>query len=67
MLRKIKLVYLITLSGNRSINSSSDLRVFLKERGYESAIEMTEAADRYRGDHTYRGGKLLCVTRDVHL
>ncbi|XP_047483006.1 uncharacterized protein LOC125035006 [Penaeus chinensis] len=39
-------------------NCSSDLRVFLKERGCESATEMAEAADRYRSAHAYRGSKL---------
>jgi len=38
-------------------NCSSDLRVFLKERGCETAVEMAEAADRYRSAHGYRLSK----------
>ncbi|XP_063584731.1 uncharacterized protein LOC134762284 [Penaeus indicus] len=38
-------------------NCSSDLRVFLKEKGCETAVEMAEAADRYRSAHSYRVSK----------
>lgn len=38
-------------------NCGSDLRVFLKERGCETAVEMAEAADRYRSAHGYRVSK----------
>ncbi|XP_069972952.1 uncharacterized protein [Penaeus vannamei] len=38
-------------------NCGSDLRVFLKERGCETAVEMAEAAERYRSAHGYRGSK----------
>ncbi|XP_069973556.1 uncharacterized protein [Penaeus vannamei] len=43
-------------------NCGSDLRVFLKERGCETAVEMAEAADRYRSAHGYRVSKF---TRSV--
>ncbi|XP_069971005.1 uncharacterized protein [Penaeus vannamei] len=38
-------------------NCGSDLRVFLKERGCETAVEMAESADRYRSAHGYRASK----------
>ena len=39
------------------MNSSQDLRVFLKEHEYTNSQDMAEAADRYRGAHNYKEGK----------
>ena len=40
------------------LNSSQDLRVFLKEHEYTNSHDLAEAADRYRGAHNYRESKV---------
>nr|XP_027212199.1 uncharacterized protein LOC113805405 [Penaeus vannamei] len=36
-------------------NCNSDMRIFLKEREFVTAVEMAESADRFRSAHLYRG------------
>lgn len=48
-------------------NCGHDLRIFLKERGYNSSHNVAEPADHYRGAHNYRKVKPHAIIKTENM